>query len=616
MSAGRILRKIFSASWSAVDGLRKVLHLLLLLLVVSLIISALAPSVPPVPGSAALLIQPAGRFVEQLAGDPFDRARAELMGNVESQTLVQDVIDGLKFAKEDKRITAVVLDLSAVPGGGLSKLKRISVAIDDFRSSGKLVIANADYYSQGSYYLASHADEVYMHPEGILVLSGFGAYQNYFKEAIDVLRIDWNIFRVGTYKSAIEPYTRNDMSADDKEAIGAVLQQLWDQYKIDIETARDLDPGTIDGVLESLVANVRSANGNLASLALDNGFVDAFMTRDEFQARMVEIAGNNDDETSYSAARLDDYLQQMRLLKGDKPSEENVAVVVAAGVIMNGSQSPGMIGGDSTARLLRQARQDDSVKAVVLRVDSPGGSSFASEVIRQEVDAIKAAGKPVVVSMGSVAASGGYWVSMTADRIFATPYTITVSIGIFGMFTTYQRSLGALGIYTDGLGTTPWAGQLRPDREMSEDMKTVFQLSIESGYDQFISNVADGRGLEKDFVDSIAQGRIWTGADAMEIGLIDEFGNIDEAVAAAAELADLEPDTFGKKYFEQKLDPAEQFLLDLMGGVKAWGVDPASFGQSRPAIERVARALEDTLLPLTQFNDPKGMYSHCFCEFE
>ncbi len=616
MSAGKALAKLFSLLWGGVDGLRKVLHLLLMLFIFSLIVSALSSTAPTVPGSAALVIRPVGRLVEQLAGDPFDRALAELMGDAEPQTIVQDVVDGLAFAKDDDRITSVVLDLSGMPGGGLSKLKRIGDAIDDFRSSGKTVIANADYYGQGGYYLASRADELYMHPDGALLISGFGVYMNYYKDAIDKLRIDWNIFKVGTYKSAVEPFMRNDMSEADREALEFVVDQLWALYKGDVEAARDLEPGAIDSILENVTSNMESVNGDFAALALESNLVDGLLTRAELQSRIVEVAGKNGDDSDYPSAQLDDYLQQMRLLKGDDEGQQNVAVVVAAGEILNGSQPPGLIGGNSTSSLLRKVRKDDSVKAVVLRVDSPGGSTFASSVILDEVKAIQAAGIPVVVSMGSVAASGGYWVSMSADKIYASPYTITGSIGIFGMFPTFQRSLEALGITTDGFGTTPWAGQFRPDRALSEDAKALFQMSIENGYDQFITGVADGRELDKEFVDSIAQGRVWTGSDAIENGLVDELGNLEDAILAAAELAELEADDYGRKYFEQELEPGEQLLLDLMGGAKSWGLDFGRLGQPRPAIQHVADVLENTLAPLTKFNDPKGIYSHCFCEFE
>jgi protease-4 len=569
-----------------------------------------------VPASAALVIKPVGNLVDQLAGDPFDRAFAELTDSAVPQTLVQDLVDGLEYAKDDDRITMVVLDLSAMPGGGLSKLKRVGNAIEEFRQSGKPVIANADYYGQGSFYLASHADEVYMHPNGVLALSGFGAYANFFKSALDKLKIDYNIFRVGTHKAAVEPYLRDEMSEEYRQSLSAFLDQLWSQYMTDIETARELEVGTVTGILDNLVENVRAVDGDLAQLALDAGLVDGLVTREQLRQKIIAIAGTNGDEGEYPSASLGDYLQQMRLLRGDRSADENVAIVVASGEILNGIQPPGTIGGDSTANLLRKARNDDSVKAVVLRVDSPGGGQFGSEVILEEIEAIKAAGKPVVASMSSVAASGGYWISMAADSIYASPYTITGSIGIYGMFPTFQRTFETLGINTDGVGTTAWAGELRPDRAMSEEMKTLFQISIENGYDDFISKVAMYRGMSKTDVDSIGQGQIWTGNDALQNGLIDGLGDIEIAVAAAAELADLSPDGYGQKYFEQKLEPTEQLLLDLMASAKGLGIAVGAMNKPRPSIERVADILDDALSPLIRFNDPRGIYSHCFCVFE
>jgi protease-4 len=306
----------------------------------------------------------------------------------------------------------------------------------------------------------------------------------------------------------------------------------------------------------------------------------------------------------------------MRLVEGGTDAEDNIAIVVAAGEILNGNQPPGTIGGDSTAQLLQKARKDDSVKAVVLRVDSPGGSSFASEVIRNEIEAIKAAGKPVVVSMGSLAASGGYWISMAADRIFATPYTITGSIGIFGMFPTYQRSLDALGVNTDGVATTAWAGQFRTDREMSDDAKTMFQLLINKGYDDFIGKVAQHRGIDKAAVDGIAQGQVWTGEDAFSNGLVDEIGDINDAIAAAADLAELDTDRYGYKLIEQDLTPSEQFIIDLLGGARVLGIDLDGLTWRESSVERVANIIDRKLSTVLRFNDPKGVYAHCFCVFQ
>ena len=609
--------RIFSMLWSGIDGIRKVLHLFILLFIFSIVISALASKTPTMPAEASLVIRPVGSLVEQLAGDPYERAFQELLGEENPQTLVQDVIDGLEFAKADSRIKAVVLDLSAMPGGGLSKLQRIGKAIDDFKSSGKPIIATADYYGQGAYYLASHADEVYMHPDGLFLLRGFGIYINYYKGMLDKLRVDWNVFKVGTHKSAPEPYTRDSMSDENRESMSNLLDQLWGLYKADVVSAREIEENTIDDLMDNLVEYTETLNGDLAQMALDFGFVDGLLTRVELRDRIIEVSKTEADEHgNFPKTELDDYLDQMRLIKGNSAADENVAVVVAAGEILNGSQPPGTIGGDSTARLLRKARNDDSVKAVVLRVDSPGGSAFASEVIRNEVQALKAAGKPVVVSMSSVAASGGYWISMAADRIFASKYTITGSIGIFGMFPTFQRSLDAVGITTDGVGSTFWAGELRADREMSDEARTMFQLIVNKGYDDFISKVALHRGIDKPDVDTIAQGQVWTGNEAFEHGLIDEIGNMDAAIASAAELAELEQGQYGMKYFEEELSPGEQLALDLMGGVKWLGFSPDSFAAKRPSVERVAKLLEDAISPLLRLNDPKGVYAHCFCVFE
>lgn len=615
MNIRKSVVRLFSALWTGIDAVRKVLHLLVLLIIFSVFVGALSSSGPMIQAKSALVIRPVGTIVEQLEGDPYDRALAELLENVQAQTLVQDIVDGLQYAKDDDRITAVYLDLSAMPGGGLSKLQRIAAAIDDFRAADKIVIANADFYGQGSYYLASHADEIYMHPDGLLILRGFGIYQNYFKQAIDNLKIDWNVFRVGTHKSFTEPYTSNSMSEPVRESMTSLLDQLWGLYKQDIQSARGIDENTIDSLLGNLIENAKSRDGELAELAVDLGFVDELLTRDEVRERIMDVVGADaDNENTFAATELGDYLSQMRLLKGDKKSDENVAIIIASGEIRNGTQPPGTIGGDSVARLLRKARNDDSVKAVVLRVDSPGGSTFASEIIRNEVDEIKAAGKPVVVSMSSMAASGGYWIAMTADRIYATPYTITGSIGVLGMFPTFQRSLDAIGITTDGLGTTPWAGQFRGDRELSDDAKALFQLLINKTYDKFISNVALHREMDKDDVDHIAQGQVWTGKEALENGLIDEIGNLDEAIAAAAELAEL--DEYGEKYFEKEMSPGEQLLVDILGGAKHAGIDIDAFVMRQPAVERLARLVDKALQPLLQFNDPKGIYALCFCVVE
>lgn len=618
MSIGNIVRRFFGAIWHGLDGLRKILHLFLLLFVFLLFFGALSGGPPQlIPQKAALVVQPIGQLVEQIAGDPFDRAVGELFDDQPPQTLVTDVVEAFRLASTDDRIEVVHLELSALGGAGLSKLQRIAAAMDSFRESGKRIIASADYFSQQGYFLAAHADDLYMHPEGIVFLQGYGSYRNYFRDAIDLLRIDWNIFRVGTHKSFVEPYERMDMSPEDRESRKRLIEQFWTMYEDDVVAARGMPEGAIDDYSQNLVEYVESAGGDISRAAVDRGLVDELLGRAQLRELLQSYVGvDSDDDSTYSAVHMFDYLNQMRLLHGEGVEAQNVAVIVAAGDILNGSQPPGTIGGDSTAALLRRALTDESVKAVVLRVDSGGGSVFASEVIAQEVEALQAAGKPVVASMGSVAASGGYWISVIADRVIASPATVTGSIGIFGMVPTFQRTLELAGVSTDGVGTTPWSGELRPDREMAEHTRQLFQLVIEDGYDDFISGVAEHRELDKDYVDSIAQGQVWTGDDAFENGLVDQLGNFDDAIVAAGELAGLEEGDYGQKLIERKLTPTEQMILDMLSVFRVTGLDPAILVDAPTPVEVFTNQLQKLLAHASRFNDPRGVYSHCLCEME
>ncbi len=617
MSSKNIFVRILSAIWSGADGVRKVLHLLLLVIVFLVFVGAMSGSVPVIPKQAALLIQPVGALVDQLDGDPYELAIAEILGDAPPQTLVQDVVDALAFAKDDDAIKAVHLELSALGSGGLSKLRRIAAALDEFKKSGKTIVASADYYSQPGYYLAAHADELYMNPEGILFLQGYGSFRSYFKETIDFLRVDWNVFRVGTHKSFVEPYTRMDMSPEDRESRSRLINQFWSMYQEDVESARGLPDGAIDDFTQNLVAKVEAVGGDIAVASVELGLVDRLTTRAEIRSVLKEYVGaKKKDETTYSSVDMNDYLAHARLLQSSGVEKENVAVIVAVGNILDGSHSPGTIGGDSTAALLRRALKDDSVKAVVLRVDSPGGSVFASEIIAHEILTLQAAGKPVVASMSSVAASGGYWISVVADKVMASRATITGSIGVFAMLPTYQRTLRAAGIASDGVGTTPWSGQLRPDRTMSSDAKQLIQLIVNNTYDDFISGVAEQRDMDKQAVDLIGQGQVWTGADALENGLIDEIGTFEDAISSAAELAGLEEGEYGEKLIQTELSSSEQLVLDFLALGQGLGIDPASFVSKPTIIQSFANQLQKLLFQVTQFNDPKGVYLHCFCKFD
>ena len=616
MSSSNILVRFFSAVWGGLNGLRKLLHLLLLLFIFMLFFGVMSGEAPHVlPRNAALVIQPVGALVEQLAGDPYERAIAELMGDAQPQTLVQDIVDALESARDDARIGAVHLELSALSSAGIDKLERVARAIVDFKTSGKPVIASADFYGQQGYYIAAHADEVYMNPEGIVFLQGYGTFRTFYKDAIDLLRIDWNVFRVGSHKSFAEPYTRMDMSPEDRESRARLLDYLWDTYQERIVTARGLDPEAVDDYAQNLVAHTQAAGGDMAIVARDRGLVDALASRTDLQNILIGHVGpDEDDDSTYSGVWMYEYLDQLRLRGVTKTEESNVAVVIAAGNILDGDQPPGTIGGDSTAALLKQALDDETVRAVVLRVDSGGGSAFASEVIAEEIRALQAAGKPVVASMGSVAASGGYWISMDADRIYASPTTVTGSIGIIGMFPTFQRTLATIGVGTDGVGTTPWSGQLRPDREMNAQTRELFQAVINDGYRDFITGVAQGRELDVDYVDKIGQGQVWSGEEALANGLVDELGGLDAAIAGAAELAGLE--SYGEKLIEKQISPTEQLILDLLTMFIRVGIDPATFVGSPSLVETFANRFEALLASVAAFNDPLGRYAYCFCEIE
>ena len=611
------LVRVLAAIWGGVDGFRKVLHLLLLLMIFAVFLGAMAGSSPTLPDSAALLIQPTGAIVEEFEGDPYDRAIAELLGDAPVQTLLQDIVDALEYARDDDRIEAVHIELSLLGGAGLNKLQRIGEAITDFKTSGKPVIASADFLTQSGYYIAAHADEAYIHPEGVILLEGYGRYRNYFRDAIELLKLDWNIFRVGTHKTFVEPFERMDMSEQDREATLNLIDQLWAAYRDETAAARGLDAGDIDAYANEFVELVADADGDLVSAAVERNLVDGSLTRSALRELMIGHVGEDEDsEDQYKRINMNEYLSTLNLLNGDRSADENVAVIIASGTITGGSQPPGTIGADSTSELLRRARNDESVKAVVLRVDSGGGGLFASNVIANEIAALQNSGKPVVASMSSVAASGGYWISVGADRVFANSSTITGSIGIFGMFPTYQRTLATIGIAADGIGTNPMTGALRSDREMAEHTKQLLQVVIEDGYDDFITRVATYRGMEKEAVDIVGQGRVWTGTDALGHGLVDELGDLDDAIAYAAEIAGLEEDAYGRKTIRIELSPTEQMIVDLLGTARSIGFDLSGLRQRSTSIERIAGKIEDVLSPLMQFDDPKGAYVHCLCAFD
>ena len=597
--------------WKGLDQTRRlVVNIVFLVLIVALIGWWLVDDRPEVPETTALVLAPYGSLVEELSGDSSESAVLALLGEKRPETLLRSLLEAIETAKDDDRVQALVLDTDRLGPVGLSKLQTLRAAIESFKESGKPVLATADYYSQTQYYLASAADEIYMHPMGLVMLTGYGSYRSYYKEALDRFEIDWHVFRVGEYKSAVEPYLRSDMSPEARESRQRWLSVLWHAYVEDVEQARALGAGTLDHYSSSFPELLAKQEGDAARVAQVTGLIDHLAHRDEVRERLIELVGE-DDDNSFNRISHDSYLRAVDRPQAD--SENRIAVIVARGAIYDGSRAPGRTGGDSTARMIRQAREDEDVKAVLLRVDSPGGSAFASEIIRREVELTRQAGKPVVASMSSVAASGGYWISMSADEIWAQPTTITGSIGIYAMIPTYPRVLERFGVYNDGVGTGPLAGTLRPDRRLPEEANQAMQLMIEQGYTEFLQGVAAGRDRTPEEIDEIARGRVWVGADAIDIGLVDHLGGLDEAVAAAAALAELGED-YKVHYPRQERDwrsrALDWFVQTTLSRV---GPLPSLRPLLHPEPVILKEVIED-LTALEEFGDPRGFYAYCFCE--
>ncbi|MCI5143359.1 MAG: signal peptide peptidase SppA, partial [Candidatus Electrothrix sp. ATG1] len=417
---------------------------------------------------------------------------------------------------------------------GLNQLQDIGRAIDAFKKSGKPVIAYADSLSQGQYYLAAQGDKVYLNPMGEVDLHGFGVFRLYMRELLDKLKISFHIFKVGTFKSALEPFLRNDMSPEAKEANQQWLSQLWQQFCDDIAKQRGISLQNIHAAIEQLPKKLQETGGDTAKMAIKLGLIDGIKTRAEFREHLISLVGRNKKQTGFKQVAFSNYLETLTpAYQAPISKEKHVALIIAQGDIVYGNAEIGQIGSSGLTTLLRKARQKKNVKAVVLRIDSGGGSAVASEIIRQEILQLQKAGKPVVVSMGSMAASGAYWLAADADKIYASPNTITGSIGIFGAFPTIEKSLAEIGVFNDGIGTTKMAGQRSLTRSMSDEFRAAVQLNIEHGYRQFIQIVANGRGMEQAEVEQIAQGRVWDGTTAVQLGLVDELGNLEDAVTTA-----------------------------------------------------------------------------------
>ncbi|MFM4995245.1 signal peptide peptidase SppA [Aeromonas sanarellii] len=609
MSIFKGLGWLFRSLWRLLNFTRLMLVNLLFLLVVLVIAFSVGQSeTPDTPIEGALTLNLSGVLVEQRTQtDPTVQLLRQMDSSDEqpSEIVLSDLLWAIKSAGDDDRIKALVLKPQGLQGASLSKLQEVAAAIDAFKESGKPVIAMADYYSQGAYLLAAHADHVLLNQSGAVLIEGLGVYQTYFKSALEKLNVTPHVFKVGTYKSFVEPYTRDEMSPESKEANQRWLDQLWQSYVADVAEQREIEPDAVAPNKDHFLELLRKAGGNAASYALDNGLVDQLATRDEMTQAVIKEVGESDDH-GWKGVGLKEYLAAIPE-QYPQSGKDEVGLITASGAIMDGVQPAGTIGGDSLADLLAEARRDDQVKAVVLRVDSPGGSAFAAEQIRAELLALKQAGKPVVISMGSYAASGGYWISADADKIFASPTTLTGSIGVFGMFATIDKALSQYGVHTDGVGTTDFVG-IGLTRALPEHVGEAIQLSVEDTYQRFVGLVGKGRGLSPEEAEKAAEGRVWTGRDAKDLGLVDEFGNLDDALKAAAELANLKrwqvtpiaPEESARdKFLRELFDSSARILAPHL---QSWL--PAGFGK---ALLEMNRGLD----PLTRFNDPQGTYAFC-----
>ncbi len=614
-----LIKKAVKATWDGINFSRRLVVNIIFIAIIIAIIASISSDDNEilVPDGSVLTLNLNGYLVEQKRYvDPLDAALAESMGGSDepAEILVDDVVAVINNAAKDARIEAMLLNVQNLGGAHINKLDAIAQAIDEFKAQGKPVIASGYYYTQSQYYLAAHADEINLHPYGGVSIEGFGVYPVYFKDALDKLKITQHVFRVGTFKSAVEPLIRNDMSQAAKEANKEWLSHLWTQYKDEVAALRGFEKTNFDETLDSYLAKLETVDGNSAEYALKYGWVDALKNNQQLREQLIDLVGLDEEGKSFRQIGFNDYLASFKLpVSFDNPMTEKVAVIVAKGTIVDGHRKAGEIGGDSTAALLREARNDDMVKAVVLRIDSGGGSMFASELIRREVIALKEAGKPVIASMGSVAASGGYWIASAANEIWAAPSTITGSIGVFGTIMTFENSAAQLGIHSDGVATTELKGSSIL-LGLNDKMAQAIQMSVENAYKRFLEVVSQSRGLSVEEVDEIAQGRVWIATQAKELGLVDKLGDKQEAIEAAAALASLKH--YDVKLIEQSLSAQDIFIQNLFGSatikslISAKAPHSASVGAAMQ-FDNLVEQVQSQVATLKTFNDPEGIYARC-----
>ena len=603
----KAFRYLFSGFWHGLSVCRVIVgNLIFLALIVLLLSIFFYDGQKDFPDKAALILSLQGDIVIQKTETVF---ASRMLGEASRQeTLLKDVIDVIEHAEKDPRVKVLVLKLSEMGSAATSKLADIGQALKRFKTSGKPIYVFGDYFSQNQYYLAAHADHIYMHPMGGVLLTGFGLYRNYFKNALEKLLIQFHVFRVGTYKSALEPFLRNDMSDYAKEANLSWLSVLWDAYKENIADLRGLTPALIDDYVNNVSSNLSLVKGDTAALALDKGLVDALKTRDEVKKELAALVGEDKDKGTINQIQFDDYLTALRSEHAPNFTDDTkVGIIVAKGIILDGVQPAGKIGSVTLANLIREARLDQQIKAVVLRIDSPGGSALASEIIRREIELTRQSGKPVVASMASIAASGGYWISSAANEIWAAPTTITGSIGIYSAVATFEKSFEHLGIYNDGVGTTRLADSFQITRPLNPIIAESMEQVIKHNYQRFIKTVSEGRNLMPQDVEKIAQGRVWAGKTAKELGLVDNLGDLQAAVESAANLASIQD--YEVIYVEQPLTSRER-LIKRLNRFLSEVASRLSGRVTHPAVE-LYKNVGNQWKTMMELNDPQGVYAYC-----
>ncbi|EEW0788249.1 signal peptide peptidase SppA [Escherichia albertii] len=557
-------------------------------------------------GRGALLLDISGVIVDKPdSSQRFSRLSRQLLGassDRRQENSLFDIVNTIRQAKDDRNITGIVMDLKNFAGGDQPSMQYIGKALKEFRDSGKPVYAIGENYSQGQYYLASFANKIWLSPQGVVDLHGFATNGLYYKSLLDKLKVSTHVFRVGTYKSAVEPFIRDDMSPAAREADSRWIGELWQNYLNTVAANRQIPAQQVFPGAQGLLDGLTKTGGDTAKYALDNKLVDALASSAEIEKALTKEFGWSKADKNYRAISYYDYA-----LKTPSDTGDSIGVVFANGAIMDGEETQGNVGGDTTAAQIRDARLDPKVKAIVLRVNSPGGSVTASEVIRSELAAARAAGKPVVVSMGGMAASGGYWISTPANYIVANPSTLTGSIGIFGVITTVENSLNSIGVHTDGVSTSPLA-DVSITKALPPEAQQMMQLSIENGYKRFITLVADARKSTPEQIDKIAQGHVWTGQDAKANGLVDSLGDFDDAVAKAAELAKLKQ--WHLEYYVDEPTFFDKVMDNMSGSVRA--MLPETFQAMLPApLASVASTVKSESDKLAAFNDPQNRYAFC-----